>query len=322
MEGSEEAKESPESEEEGVEEAQPGSGESPAPQKASPWPSVDPEAIQNKQFMTAQDVAGGQVAVTARDGEVQRRGAPSHLFAQLVDAVGNTIKQVGNLTIPPLVVRAEAGASITVYFGETLDVDARQAEIPYYGVWRSAQTVARLMSLDEDTIFDFALDVGVGATAYANLARFVESEGISIDWEARGLPAQSLDAERAARQYVELAKPPEYSQRSMIIDGLLYGVIYEGPGRGRARMRLSNGSATPPRHHGRTVILEYETEEIEQAIIHNLIGEPVVATIRVEDPVPRTSVLPPEPSHAVIEAVERGGTYDMRELFRFDEEDR
>ena len=207
---------------------------------------------------------------------------------------------------------------MTIIFGEPVP-DDEQVGLPYHAVWRSAETVARLINLDEDDIFDFAIDVGLGASAYAELARVVEAEGLVLDWEVRGLPSQQLTAERAARQYRRLAKPAEFRERSMTIDGLLYGVTYEGRGHGRARMRLSKGSAQPPRRQGRTVIVEYESKEIEDQIIHNLIGEPVTALVRVAEPAPRTSVLPPEPPFAVVESIARGGNYNMQELFSADD---
>jgi len=289
----------------------------PAPR---PWPTVEPQAIQGKQFMTATDMPGGQLAVTARDGEVQSNGAPSGLFSQLVSHIGDTIRQMGNLATPPLVVGAHAGKSITIVFGEPLPDDA-QIGMPYHAVWRSAETVARLISLDEEQIFDFAIDIGLGATAYADLARVVESEGLTLDWEVKGIPTQRLTADLAARQYQRLSKPAELRERSMTIDGLLYGATYEGKGHGRARMRLSKGSAQPPRRQGRTVIVEYESQEIEDQIIHNLIGEPVIATIRVKEPAPRTSVLRPEPPFAIVDSIERGGNYNMQELFSAEDDD-
>lgn len=291
------------------------------PKPVDPWPKVDPEAIQDKQFMTAGDVPGGQVAITARNGPVQKHGAPSGLFARLVEQVGDTIKQVGNLATPPLVIRAEALASMTIVFGEPMpEPEPDQARMPYHAVWRSSETIARLINLDEDAVFDFAMDVGAGASAYADLARLVESEGITLEWEVRGVQPQTLTTDLAARHYQRLAKPPDFRERSMMIEGLLYGVIYEGRGHGRARIRLSKGSPLPPRRHGRTVIVEYETKEIEDQIIHSLIGEPVLATVRVGEPTPRTSVLPPEAPYAVVESIERGGNYNMQELFTADED--
>src|SRR4051794_11614282 len=90
-----------------------------------------------------------------------------------------------------------------------------------------------------------------------------------LRWEVRdhGRP-RTLSAERAGAQYDVLSTPPEERAREMRIDGLLYRAIYDGPGRGRVGIRLSKQSPVPPRHRGRTVIVEYDTPEVEDQVLH------------------------------------------------------
>jgi hypothetical protein len=284
----------------------------PAPQ---PWPDVDPGAIETKHFMIAGDVPGGQVAVTVSDGPVSQRGAPDDLLARVIQQVGNAINEVGNLIARPLVVRAEAFASMTVVFGEDTGEEA-QTQIPYYPpVWRAGETIARLIQTPDEDVFGYARSVGAGAKAYADLAHLVESEGITLDWETRALPPQRLDRQRAARHYRELARPAELRERELEIDGLLYRVIYEGKGHGRAGIRLSKASAVPPRHRGRMVIVRYDQPEIEDAIIHNLIGQPVTATVSIAEATPGTSIVPPDLPWPTVQRIVAGGHYDPEELF-------
>ena len=296
--------------------AESGEGQAPAP---NPWPDKDPAAIETKSFMVGGDVPGGRVAVTIRDGNVAKTGAPDDLFSRVVQAAGNALTDIGSLIKRPYVVRADAFASMTIVFGEPVE-ESSQLEIPTAPpVWVAAARIGEMIGLDEEQLFEFAVEIGTGAAAYVELTRLVESEGITLDWETRTLEPQRLDPERAARQFKRLTPEPQLRDRTIDVDGLLYRVIYDGKGEGRAGIRLSKASARPPQHRGRLLIVRYESEDIEDQIIHNLIGQSVTATIRITEWTPGTSIVKPELPYPLIEKIVAGGHYDPDELF--DEED-
>lgn len=275
-----------------------------------PWPEVDPNALETKSFMTAHDVRGGLVAVTASQGAVLDIGAPSGFLSKLIKRVGDAIEGVGNLAMPPLVMSAEARASITVVFGDPISEDPQTA-IPYFATWRASEVIALLMTLDDDEVlFNEALALGRGATGYAELVELVQGEGISLQWEPLGVPAQKLDVPRASKQHARLTAPAKMRSRGMTIEGLLYRAIYEDDGRGRVGIKLAQWSAATPRLHGRTAYLRYESTVVEDQILHNLMGKPVRATVRVEEPAPFTSAVATVPPYPVIEAIEEGHSFE------------
>ena len=85
-------------------------------------------------------------------------------------------------------------------------------------------------------------------------------------------------------------------------------------------MRLSKQSPLPSRHRGRTVIAEYESPEIEEQVLHELLGKPVIADLRVVEYVAMTSALVVKPPYPLIESIKAGRPYEELELF-WDEED-
>lgn len=252
--------------------------------------------------MVAGDVPGGDVAVTARDGTIEKSGAPSGLFSDLVKQIGQAIKDVGNLVNPPLVLHANAYASMTIVFGG-LPEDEDQTKLPYHAVWRTSNKIGRLISLEGDELFTYALQVGAGAKSYVELTKLVQSEGIQLDWEVRGMSPQVLTVERAASQYQRLTAPAEIRERTMQVQGLLYRVIYEGQGSGRVGIRLAKGSPVPPRVK-RSAILRYQDAEIEDQVIHNLIGQPVRATLLISEYAPQASLSESDLPRPLIQSIE------------------
>lgn len=281
----------------------------------SPYTTIHPE------FSVAGRVPGGEVAVTASNGRIERNGAPSGLFSRLTEQIGTAIQQVGNLFAPPLVVRAEAIQSMTIVFGDPLAAEA-QAAFPFHPTRQGAMRIADLIALDDqDVLFGRALELGAGAQGYAELARLVQAEGLTLDWEPLGRPARRLTPERAAGHWQRLSEPPIQREREMHIDGLLYRVIYDGPGHGRVGIRLSRSSPVPPRHRGRTVVVQYDTPEIEALVLHELIGQPIIAGLRVIENAPFTSVLQLAPPYPIIDHIHLGRPYDPMDLFGDDDFD-
>lgn len=286
---------------------QPGQTPTPGPRRL---PKVDPEAIETRHYMSAGGATGdSQLAVTASGGEVLDTGAPTGLFSHLVDVVGNAVQGVGHLLVPPVVSRAESTASITIFLTDPVDV-AEQLEFPYYATARAGQEIGRLMRLNEQELFEAAVRLGSGAEAYVDLMNFVGSAGIDLEWESLGTDPVKITTIQAEHQFGVLAAPPTMRRREMTIEGLLYRVIYEGKGTGRVGIKLSKHSPLPPRRHGRTVIVRYERPEIEDQVIHHLIGQPVRAHILFEEPVPLTSIVSVVGEHPEILQIQSGPSFE------------
>jgi hypothetical protein len=279
-----------------------------------PWPKVDPSALQTKKFMTAHDITGGQVAVTASDGEVLKEGTPSGLFSRLVEEVGGAIKRVGNMVHPPLVVGARAGASMTIVFGDPIP-DEVQTEIRVYPTWQAAQRIAQMMELDdEQLLIESATRLGAGTAGYVELAELVQAEGISLKWEVLGFPLRTLNVTRAAWQYEQLTRPVEMRKREMMIEGLLYRVIYDGPTQGRAGIKLAPHSPKPLRRRGQVVIVSYDARDVEDLIIHQLIGKSVMATVEVEEPAGTVNLPAGSVPFPVVRKIREGQSFETLEF--------
>jgi hypothetical protein len=276
--------------------------------------------LRDKHFMTADDVPGGLVAVTAGDGPIHSSGAPSDLFSRLTDRVGDAIQQVGNLWTRPLVVGAQARASITIIYGDPIDADDGQDAFSWYPTLQSGLRIASLIDSSGADLFAHALQLGTAAQAYVELTNLVRSEGLHLEWEMLGDRPRQLSHERASQQYEQLSKPPQERRHEMQIDGLLYRAIYDGPGEGRVGIRLSKHSSLPPRHRGRTVIAQYDSVEIEDQILHHLLGQTVFATVNVVEYKPFSSVIQIQPPYPTIERIVPGRSYEPSELI-WDEED-
>lgn len=281
---------------------------------ADTWPEVDPRALQDKSFMVAGDVPGGEVAVTASNGPIQSHGAPSRIFSDLAELVGTALKRVGNMASDPLVVHAHAYASMTIVFGEEPVASRGQMAMRFPATWASGRRVADLVELEDQQLAARSSQLGAAAPSYAELARFVANEGIDLDVEPLGDRPRRLTAERAAQQYRFLSRPPERRERDMEIEGLLYRVIYARPGAGRVGIRLAPGSPVPPRKQGRIVIVDYKDPKVEDAVLHRLVGRPVIAHLRVFDYAPQTNLLNELPPHPLLTRIEEGRRYEAMDF--------
>jgi hypothetical protein len=283
----------------------------PPGQSKRPWPTLDPKAIKDKQFMLGgapEDV----VVLKASDGAVTDRGAPATLFSRIVEHAGAALRGVGNMLNEPVVLGASSG-SMVVAFGDQA-VATAQTALPYRPTVESGRRMAEIVELDGDDLYGRVLELGQGAARYVELAQFVHSEGIVLDWFV-GQERARLTPDRAGQQYQSLSAPPEEHSREMIVDGLLYRAIYDGPGYGRVGLRLSRHSPLPPRRRGRTVVLEYRDREIEDLVLHSLIGQPVIATVNVTEYAPFTNVLGELPPYPVIREITRGRRFELMDMF-------
>lgn len=275
---------------------------SPNPQPAEaadPWPTFDPDAIGTASFMQAGDVTGGLVAVTGKGGSFAEAGAPGDQLAKLIKTAWEAIKDAGNLAFSPRAIAAVPVGSIAVVFGEP-PVPPDQFELPVSPVWEAASRVAQLIPLDDEALFENALKLGQGAQGYVGLARLVQTAGITVEWEVRGAPIRVLTPDRAASQYENLTRPAQFRATEMQVTGLLYRAIFEARSAGKAAIHLAKGSPVPPQARGSFVVVRYQTEAVEELVLHNLLGKVVRATLRIEEPLPNTALKPELPPAELI----------------------
>lgn len=290
-----------------------------ASRAVSRWPKVKPSALRDKLYMRVGRIDDGQVVVTASDGDIGKNGAPSGLFSRLVDHVGRVIHDVGNMPTYPLVLAAARTRSITVVFGDAA-IEEAQVELPYSPTAHGGSQVADLIALEGDELFERAVEVGQGIASYVELAQFVQTEGIDLEWVVAER-AVRLEPARAAKQYERLNQEPEQRSRMMTIDGLLYRAIWDGPGYGRAGIKLSRYSPLPPRRRGHTVIVEYDDREIEDLVLHQLIGKPVIVQLEAFEYPTLSNILGGLPPYPRIEAIREGKRFERLDLWNDEEAD-
>lgn len=276
------------------------------------WPSFDPEAVGTASFMEAGDVPGGLIAVTGHGGPFHELGAPGDQLASLVKHVWQALKEAGNLAFSPRALAAVPVGSIAVVFGEP-PPPPDQFRLPVSPVWEAGSRVASLIPLDGDQLFEAALKLGKGAQGYIGLAKLAQTEGITIKWEVRGAPVRALTPERAGMHYATLTRPAELRTREMQVRGLLYRAIFEERGRGKAAIRLAKSSAVPPQARGSFVLMHYAKSDVEELVLHSLLGKFVTATLRIEEPVPNTAIRPELPP-AVLTAIEETEPEEQLEI--------
>ena len=290
------------------------SGEDPSEEpNGDGWPGPDPDK-EIIEFMS-----GGDVALRVSEGPATSKGLPTDIFSELVKRAGKAIEEVGSMIKPPRLIGAYSGKSMVLVFGDAAD-RSEQPELLQDQVLRSGLSIARLVAADDDELFSVAYGVGRGAAAYAELIRLAETYDLTMEWKAGDESVQRIDPARAARQYQRLTRQPETRERELPIEGLLYRAIMERPGYGTAGIKLAKGSAVPPRHQGNNVIVRYESREIEQQILHELLGQMVAVTVRIVELDPESrSIVQPDLPHAVVERIEASYQPVTNELFEDDE---
>jgi hypothetical protein len=260
--------------------------------------------------MKAGDVPGGLVAVTGHGGPFQELGAPGDQLAGLIKNAWQALREAGNLAFSPRALAAVPVGSIAVVFGEPPQ-PPDQLQLPVSPLWDAASRVARLIPLEGDPLFEAALALGKGAQGYVGLAKLVQTTGITLEWEVRSAPIQVLTPDRAGTQYENLTRAPELRTRTVEVRGLLYRAIFEEHGRGKAALHLAKSSAVPPQARGSFVVMHYTSSDVEELVLHGLLGKFVKATLRIEEPVPNTAIKPELPA-AVLTAIE--GTESEEQL--------
>ena len=243
-------------------------------------PDSDLDAYEIKRYMVADQDASLKVRVSG--GEVQRRYAPARLVGELADYVAQLVEGFngGKTMLYGLV----PGQSMVLYFGDPRPDDP-QEELPITQTKVAAQLVSELMELEPDELFARALEIGPRIESYDNLARFVVSQGVTLDWTPAGQPTRVLGPERARQHHHRLNVEPELQEREMTINGVLYRVIEDPVAkRGRIGIGMFNWSPEPPGYKvpGK-VLLDFEGERLQRQI-EGLLGEAVEATIRVRTP--------------------------------------
>jgi hypothetical protein len=289
--------------------------EAPSQPAESGWPELDEQALKGKLYMKAGGVDGGSVAVTASEGPITAQGAPAGLFAKLAEVVGATLAEVGNMVAQPLVLAAGATNSMTIVYGEPAS-DPDEIALPIRTTLQSGVHIGNLIATEEEEeLIGRARQLGRGARSYVDLVRLVHSEGIDLKWQVGQDPPHTLTSVQAGLQLRRLTAPPRRHVREMDVDGLLYRAIWEGPGEGRVGLKLSKHSPKPPRRHGGTVVLLFEEDRrIEDLVMHQLLGQSVVARIEVTEFDIATNVLGEAPPHATIKDIEKGARLDTIDL--------
>jgi hypothetical protein len=281
--------------------------DSKAQQQGDERAELDLEAIGNVRFARAGDVRGGLVAVT---GSFEGEGAPGDELASLVKQAWLAIKEAGYLAFSPRALAAVPVGSIAVVFGEPPQ-PPDQLPLRVSPLWEAGKRVADLIPLADDELFRAALKLGKGAQGYIGLVRLAQTAGITIEWEVRGTDARVLTPDRAGIQYENLTRPAELRTHEMPVRGLLYRAIFEERGKGKAAIHLAKSSAVPPQARGSFVVMHYNKSDVEDLVLHGLLGKFVKATLRIEEPVPNTAIKPELPP-AVLTAIE--GTESEEQL--------
>jgi hypothetical protein len=120
---------------------------------------------------------------------------------------------------------------------------------------------------------------------YDELARFVATQGISVDWTPRDRPTRTLGPKRAASHHEILSAEPQARDREMPLNGVLYRLI-EDPQtkRGRIGIGLFDWSLAPPGYEPhQKVLINFEGAELHERI-KDLIGEAVEAVVVAHEP--------------------------------------
>lgn len=259
-----------------------------------PWPEFDPEAVGTADFMKAANVRGGLIAVTGHGGPFAEPGAPGDQLAVLVKHAWQALREAGNLSFSPRALAAVPVGSIAVVFGEP-PPPPDQLPLPISPLWDAGSRVARLIPLEGEALFEAALTLGKGAQGYVGLTKLIQGAGITLEWEVLTAPVQVLTPDHAGSQYEALTRPAEFRVREMEVRGLLYRAIFEARGRGKAAIHLAKSSPVPPQARGSFVVMHYNTSDVEELVLHELLGKFVTATLRIEEPVPNTAIKPDLP---------------------------
>jgi hypothetical protein len=285
-------------------------------------PPSDPRDRESMRFVVATDrLSEVPLTVTVDQGRVAKSYAPADLIAALTDKVQALLRDVGG-GFPSMFYGALATQSMTLFFGDPRP-EEQQGQLPVEVTLSHARRIAELIDLEDQELFARALEIGLPAQRYTDLAQFVESEGVTLRWTPRGDATRVLSPERASRQHARLIAEPPHDERSVVVNGVLYRVIADRKDSylGTVGIRLHSWSLRPPARHGvqrRSIIAPYEERSVEEAIKQGLIGESVQAEILIRQPVFGLSI-DPEHVELLVASVAVGPTEESRLGMRFDE---
>jgi hypothetical protein len=287
-------------------------GEQPA-ERPPRIPDEDPRARERgKRFMTEDDWPDAPLRVTVGDGEVARDYAPADLIGKLAERVSATLKAFGG-GFTPMLYGVAPGGSMTLIFGDPRPEEA-QVQLPVENVVPYAKRIADLIELEEDELYQRALEIGRPTERYSELVQFVQSESVTLRWQVRGERPRVLTPDRAHRQYTRLTAEVPKIDRPLPINGVLYRVIAEQRGEhlGTVGIRLHRWSAVPPGYNkGAKVIAAYERAEVERTIRDGLLNESVEARLLIRTPVPGTS-FDPDRRDLIVDDLTRGPSEEDR----------
>jgi hypothetical protein len=273
----------------------PGEAETSSPKersgKAPRIPPRDPKAHETKRYIVGADAP---LAVTIRGGGVTKDYAPAILVTKLSEKISNLLLDLGG-GFPPMLYGAAPGNSMVLYFGDPHPDDA-QGQLPIELTLIHAKRIADLIELEDDELFNGALQLGAAAAQrYNDLTHTVQNEGVTIEWKVGDDKPRILPPDRAERQNTRLSQPGKLESRDLNVHGVLYRVIAEPreDHLGTVGIRLHKWSARPPGiSKGGKVFPAYRASTVEESIKDGLINEAVAARLRLEQPALGTSIRP------------------------------
>lgn len=228
------------------------------------------------------------LAITVADEQIRGHGAQAGLTGRLLTKIDEVLEQFGGLR--PVVAGALPLKSITIFLDDPPSATAQEA-IPVEYTLNAASRVKRLMELDGDELFAAAIDIGPKASSYVELLHVVETSGATLRWKPRGEDEVELDVGRARRQHARLSVEPELRQELMTLEGVLYRVIADpSKSEGSIGIKLARKSSRPSWQRGSWAKVIFDRNALEATIKDGLIGESVVAQVRLIEPVPGTGL--------------------------------
>jgi hypothetical protein len=214
------------------------------------------------------------------------------------------------------------GNSMQLFFGDPL-IDSEQGQLPVGAVREHAIRVAQLVASEPDELFERAVRIGPPARRYAELARLVESVGVTLKWEPTDAEPVELTPSTAEAHVMALTREPDLAEHVMHVHGVLYRVFAErrNDRLGTIGIHLFQWSARPTGHA--KLLAAYESPDVGYAIKDGLIGEPVEARLQIREALPGTSI---EPGHRmpIVVEIRRGDPDETRfgiDMFADDDDD-
>jgi hypothetical protein len=231
------------------------------------------------------------LVVTLSGGPIESRYAPADLLGKVAERIGALI---GDLSggVPPMLYALVPGQSMTLILGDSLPEEP-QTRIPLEVTRNAAERVAELIDLEGDDLWARAVGLGPPARRYTELTQLVQSEGFTVEWAAKGSETRELTPDRAGRQHTRLVREPEMRVHDITLSGILYRVIADPVlTTGRIGIKLFESSIEAPGPRKHAPLIDYEGENLHNAIRDGLIGEPVEAVVHVKQPRPGRSIDP------------------------------